>query len=385
MNGDKIVILDTTLRDGAQSPGVNFSQNEKVEIAKMLGMLQVDVIEAGFAATSEGEFKSIKAVARTIRDSTICSLSRAVERDIDLTAESIRYAESGRIHIVLSTSPIHMKYKLRMEPEQVLQQGVHAVKHARRYSDNIEFSCEDASRSDPQFLARLLEALISAGATTVSLPDTVGYAMPSEYGGLISHLMNTVSNAHKATFSAHCHNDLGLAVGNSLAAVKAGARQVECTINGVGERAGNASLEEVVMAIRTRQAYFGVDTRIVTPHLVPASMLVSRTTGFAVQPNKAIVGKNAFAHQSGIHQDGMLKNPDTYQIMDAADVGRTQTTLVLGKLSGRNGFRHRMKGLGIEFGSASELNEAFLRFQKIAEAKFPIEDSDLLSTIQRAS
>jgi 2-isopropylmalate synthase len=384
MNGDKIVVLDTTLRDGEQSPGVSFSLNEKVEIAKMLERLRVDVIEAGFAATSEGEFDSIKAVARTVKDSTICSLSRAVERDIDLTAESIRHAASGRIHIVLSTSPIHMQYKLRMEAEQVLEMGVHAVKHARRYSDNIEFSCEDASRSDPTFLARLVDALIAAGATTISLPDTVGYAMPSEYGGLISYLMNTVPNSHKATFSAHCHNDLGLAVGNSLAAIKAGARQIECTVNGIGERAGNASLEEIVMAVRTRQAYFGVDTRIATLYLVPASKMLSRITGFAVQPNKAIVGKNAFSHQSGIHQDGMLKNPGTYQIMTASDVGwgHDQTTLVLGKLSGRNGFKHRMKALGIAFGSERELNDAFLRFQKIAETKFPIEDSDLLSTIE---
>jgi 2-isopropylmalate synthase len=385
MSGDKIVVLDTTLRDGEQSPGVSFSLNEKVEIARMLEKLRVDVIEAGFAATSEGEFASITAVARAIKDCTICSLSRAVERDIDLTAESIRHAASGRIHIVLSTSPIHMKHKLCMEPDQVLEQGVRAVKYARRYSDGIEFSCEDASRSDPEFLARLVEALIAAGATTISLPDTVGYAMPTEYGGLISYLMNTVPNSDKATFSAHCHNDLGLAVGNSLAAIKAGARQVECTVNGIGERAGNASLEEIAMAIRTRQAYFGVDTRIATQYLVPASKLVSRTTGFAVQPNKAIVGKNAFTHQSGIHQDGMLKNPGTYQIMTATEVGwgQEQTTLVLGKLSGRNGFKHRMKGLGVSFDSEHELNSAFLRFKKMAEAKHSLEDSDLLSIIEK--
>jgi 2-isopropylmalate synthase len=381
MTRETITILDTTLRDGEQSPGIHLNRQDKVDIARMLEQLKVDVIEAGFAASSESDFEAIKAVAREVKDSTICSLSRAVARDIDLTAEAVRGARSGRIHIVLSTSPVHMKYKLQMQPEAVLDQGVWAVQYARRYGSDIEFSCEDASRSDFEFLARIVEAVIRAGATTVSLPDTVGFAMPPEYGNLIGRLMREVPNADKATFSAHCHDDLGLAVANSLSAVAAGARQVECTINGIGERAGNASLEEIVMAIRTRHDHLQVRTGLETRYLVPVSRLVAMRTGFEVQPNKAIVGRNAFAHESGIHQDGMLKNPLTYQIMAPEVVGGQDYQLVLGKHSGRAGFRAQMERLGVRFVSEDALGEAFRRFKKIAEQKAHLDDQDLLSTV----
>ncbi len=381
MNTDKIIIFDTTLRDGEQSPGINLDASEKVEIALMLEGLKVDVIEAGFAVSSPGEFDAIKAVARVVKDSTICSLSRAVERDIDLTAEAVSGAASSRIHIVLATSPIHMKYKLQMTPENVLEHAVRAVLHARRYSEDIEFSCEDASRSEPEFLARFVEQVIKAGATTVSLPDTVGYATPHEYGKLFTFLRNVVPNADKAVFSAHCHNDLGMAVSNSLEATRQGARQIECTINGIGERAGNASLEEIVMALHTREDFFRCQTSIETRRLTAASRLVSEITGFVVQPNKAIVGKNAFSHQSGIHQDGMLKNPLTYQIMTAAEVGADEYRLGLGKNSGRNGFRMCMRALGVEFGSDADLDLAFSRFKDIADHKASLCDEDLLATV----
>ncbi|MBB3290863.1 MULTISPECIES: 2-isopropylmalate synthase [unclassified Rhizobium] len=381
MNTEKIIIFDTTLRDGEQSPGINLDTAEKVEIALMLEGLKVDVIEAGFAVSSPGEFEAIKAVARVVKDSTICSLSRAVERDIDLTAEAVSGAASSRIHIVLATSPIHMKYKLQMTPENVLEHAVRAVVHARRYSEDIEFSCEDASRSEPEFLARFVEQVIKAGATTVSLPDTVGYSTPHEYGKLFTYLRNVVPNADQAVFSAHCHNDLGMAVSNSLEATRQGARQIECTINGIGERAGNASLEEIVMALHTRADFFRCRTSIETRRLTAASRLVSEITGFVVQPNKAIVGRNAFSHQSGIHQDGMLKNPLTYQIMTAAEVGADEYRLVLGKNSGRNGFRMYMRSLGIEFGSDADLDRAFSRFKDIADQKASLCDEDLLATV----
>lgn len=381
MTSDKVVIFDTTLRDGEQSPGINLDTAQKVEIALTLETLGVDVIEAGFAVASTGDFESIKAIARVVKDSTICSLSRAVERDIDLTAEAVKQASSSRIHIVLATSPIHMKYKLQMEPANVLEQALRAVRHARRYSDNVEFSCEDASRSEPEFLARITEGVIAAGATTVSLPDTVGYATPYEYGQMIARLRNTVPNADKAVFSAHCHDDLGMAVANSLEATRQGARQIECTINGIGERAGNASLEEIVMALRTRVDFFQVHTSIATRHLTAASRLVSEITGFVVQPNKAIVGRNAFSHESGIHQDGMLKNPLTYQIMTAAEVGADEFRLVLGKHSGRNGFRMAMRALGVEFDSDTDLNAAFSRFKNVADHKNSLAAEDLLATL----
>jgi 2-isopropylmalate synthase len=333
MAKQQLVIFDTTLRDGEQSPGASMTKEEKIRIAKMLEKLRVDVIEAGFAIASPGDFEAVKAVAEAIKDSTVCSLARAGDKDIDRAAEALKPARSARIHTFIATSPIHMEYKLRMRPEQVLECAVLAVKRARRYTDNVEFSCEDASRSEFDFLSRIIESVIDAGATTINLPDTVGYGEPGQYGALIGRVLNNVPNADKAVFSVHCHNDLGLAVANSLSAVLQGARQVECTING--------------LAVRTRHDLFPVETRIDTSHIVPTSRLVSSITGFPVQPNKAIVGANAFAHESGIHQDGVLKHRETYEIMRAEDVGWKTNKLVLGKLSGRAAFKARLEDLGI--------------------------------------
>ncbi|CBL44500.1 2-isopropylmalate synthase [gamma proteobacterium HdN1] len=374
---EKLIIFDTTLRDGEQSPGASMTQEEKLRIAKALERLRVDVIEAGFAVSSPGDFASVKAIADTIKDSTVCSLSRAVIGDIDRAAEALKNANSARIHTFIATSPIHMKHKLRMQPDQVVENAVKAIKHARNLVEDVEFSCEDAGRSELDFLCRIIEAAISAGARTINIPDTVGYAMPQQYGETIRLLRERIPNADKAIFSVHCHNDLGLAVANSLAAVVNGARQVECTINGLGERAGNASLEEIVMAVRTRADFFNVETRIYTPEIVPASRLVSSITGFPVQPNKAIVGANAFAHESGIHQDGVLKHRETYEIMRAEDVGWNTNRMVLGKLSGRSAFRSRLDELGIGIESEQELNEAFSRFKELADKKHEIFDEDL--------
>ncbi|MCH8499691.1 MAG: 2-isopropylmalate synthase [Marinobacter sp.] len=374
---DQLIIFDTTLRDGEQSPGASMTKAEKLRIAKALEKLRVDVIEAGFAIASPGDFEAVKAIAETIKDSTVCSLSRALDKDIDRAAEAIRPAARGRIHTFIATSPIHMKYKLQMEPDAVIEQAVRAVKRARNHVDDVEFSCEDAGRSELDFLCRIIEAAIDAGAATINIPDTVGYAIPEQFGETIHQLLTRIPNADKAVFSVHCHNDLGLAVANSLAAVSRGARQVECTINGLGERAGNASLEEIVMAVRTRQDLFHIDTRIDARHIVPTSKLVSTITGFPVQPNKAIVGANAFAHESGIHQDGVLKHRETYEIMRAEDVGWHTNSLVLGKLSGRNAFRTRLQELGIQFETEGELNEAFARFKTMADLKHEIFDEDL--------
>ena len=307
MAKDRLIIFDTTLRDGEQSPGASMTRDEKVRIAKMLEKMGVDVIEAGFAIASVGDFESVRAVAEAVKGSTICSLARTGAEDIDRAAEALRPAESGRIHTFIATSPIHMEYKLRMAPDNVVERAVAAVKHARNLIGDVEFSCEDASRSEYDFLCRIIEQVINAGARTINLPDTVGYGEPGEYGAMVARLMNSVPNADKAIFSVHCHNDLGLAVANSLSAVMHGARQVECTINGLGERAGNASLEELVMAVRTRADIFPVEVSVDATQIVPTSRLVSSITGFPVQPNKAIVGANAFAHESGIHQDGVLK------------------------------------------------------------------------------
>jgi 2-isopropylmalate synthase len=381
MAKQQLVIFDTTLRDGEQSPGASMTKEEKVRIAKMLEKLRVDVIEAGFAIASPGDFEAVKAVAETIRDSTVCSLARAGDKDIDRAAEALKPARSARIHTFIATSPIHMEYKLRMRPEQVLECAILAVKRARRYTDNVEFSCEDASRSEFEFLSRIIEAVIDAGATTINLPDTVGYGEPAQYGALIGRVLNNVPNADKAVFSVHCHNDLGLAVANSLSAVLQGARQVECTINGLGERAGNASLEEIVMAVRTRHDLFPVETRIDTSHIVPTSRLVSSITGFPVQPNKAIVGANAFAHESGIHQDGVLKHRETYEIMRAEDVGWKTNKLVLGKLSGRAAFKARLEDLGIAMPSQEALDQAFMRFKELADKKQEIFDEDLQALV----
>lgn len=343
MSENRVVIFDTTLRDGEQSPGASMTRDEKLRIARSLEKMRVDVIEAGFAMASPGDFESVKAIAETIRESTICSLSRALDKDIDRAAEALKPASRGRIHTFIATSPIHMKYKLQMEPEQVIEQAVHAVKRARNLVEDVEFSCEDAGRSELDFLCRIIEKAIDAGARTINIPDTVGYALPHQFGDTIRQLIERIPNSDKAIFSVHCHNDLGLAVANSLSAVVNGARQVECTINGLGERAGNASLEEIVMAIRTRGDNLRVDTAINTRQIVPASRLVSGITGFPVQPNKAIVGINAFAHEAGIHQDGVLKHRETYEIMRAEDVGWNANRMVLGKHSGRNAFKSRLQ------------------------------------------
>ena len=378
---DNLVIFDTTLRDGEQSPGASMTKDEKVRIAKALEKLRVDVIEAGFAVSSQGDFDAVQAIANTIKESRICSLSRAVKGDIEAAAQALKGAEAGRIHTFIATSPIHMKYKLQMEPGQVLDQAISAVKLARGLIDDVEFSLEDASRTEFDFMCRITEAVIAAGAQTINLPDTVGYTDPGEYGAMIERLLNTVPNADQAIFSVHCHNDLGLAVANSLAAVKAGARQVECTINGLGERAGNASLEELVMAIRTRKDIFPVQNRIDTTQIVPTSRLVSSVTGFPVQPNKAIVGANAFAHESGIHQDGILKFRETYEIMKAEDVGWSTNKLSLGKLSGRAAFASRLEELGISFDSKDDFNQAFARFKDLADKKREIFDEDLQALV----
>lgn len=384
---DNLIIFDTTLRDGEQSPGASMTQEEKLRIAKALERMRVDVIEAGFAIASPGDFESVKAIADAIKESRICSLARAVDPDIDRAGEALKNANAARIHTFIATSPIHMEHKLRMSPDQVVEQAVKAVKRARNLCDDVEFSCEDAGRSELDFLCRIIEAAIDAGASTINIPDTVGYALPQQYGETIRLLLERIPNADKAVFSVHCHNDLGLAVANSLSAVANGARQVECTINGLGERAGNASLEEVVMAVRTRSDLFDVETNINTQEIVPTSRLVSSITGFPVQPNKAIVGANAFAHESGIHQDGVIKFRETYEIMKAEDVGWNANRMVLGKLSGRNAFRARLEELGINLASEQEVNDAFRRFKDLADKKHEIFDEDiqaLVSDTQKA-
>ena len=381
MDNSKLIIFDTTLRDGEQSPGASMTRDEKVRIAKALEKMRVDIIEAGFPIASEGDFESVKAVASVIKDSTVCGLARALEKDIERAGEALKPAASSRIHTFIATSPIHMEKKLRMQPDQVLEQAVRSVKQACKFTDNVEFSPEDAGRSEIDFLCRIIEAVIDAGATTINIPDTVGYNIPHQFGKLIKDLMERVPNSDKAIFSVHCHNDLGLAVGNSLSAVLNGARQVECTINGLGERAGNASLEEVVMAVRTRQDVFSCDTRLDTTQIIPCSKLVSGITGFPVQPNKAIVGANAFAHESGIHQDGVLKHRETYEIMRAQDVGWSNNRIVLGKHSGRNAFKTRLLELNIELSTENEINEAFSRFKDLADKKHEIYDEDLQALV----
>ena len=381
MTTDKLIIFDTTLRDGEQSPGASMTKDEKIRIAKALEKLRVDVIEAGFPIASVGDFEAVRAVANLIKDSTVCGLARALDKDIDRAGEAVKGATSGRIHTFIATSPIHMEMKLHKSPEQVLEQAVKAVKRARQYTDNIEFSPEDAGRSEVDFLCRIIEAVIEAGASTINIPDTVGYTLPDRFGKLIAELRERIPNSDKAVFSVHCHNDLGLAVANSLAAVINGARQVECTINGLGERAGNAALEEVVMAVRTRHDVFSCHTDLDTTQIVNCSRLVSNITGFPVQPNKAIVGANAFAHESGIHQDGVLKHRQTYEIMKAEDVGWFANRMVLGKHSGRNAFRNRLKTLNIELESEEYLNAAFSRFKELADKKHEIYDDDLQALV----
>ncbi len=378
---EKLIIFDTTLRDGEQSPGASMNADEKVRIAKALEAMQVDVIEAGFPIASPGDFASVKAVAASIKKSRICALARALDKDIEVAGKALKPATIARIHTFIATSPIHMQKKLNMRPEQVVEQAVSAVKKARQFTDDIEFSPEDAGRSEPDFLCKIIEAAITAGATTINIPDTVGYNLPQQFGALIKSLIENIPNADKAIFSVHCHNDLGLAVANSLSAVQNGARQIECTINGLGERAGNASLEEVVMAVRTRQDLFDVDSNIDATHIMNCSRLVAGTIGFPVQPNKAIVGANAFAHESGIHQDGVLKQRETYEIMRAEDVGWSANRMVLGKHSGRNAFKSRLESLGINFDSQAALNEAFTRFKDLADKKHEIFEEDLLALV----
>jgi 2-isopropylmalate synthase len=377
MSKESLIIFDTTLRDGEQSPGASMTREEKLRIAKALEKMRVDVIEAGFPIASPGDFEAVKTIAETIQDSTVCALARALDGDIDRAGEALKPANSARIHTFIATSPIHMREKLRMSADEVLNQAVRSVLRARQFTDNVEFSPEDAGRSELDFLCRIIEAVIDVGATTINIPDTVGYNLPYQFGQLVQNLIERIPNSDKAIFSVHCHNDLGLAVGNSLAAVRRGARQVECTVNGLGERAGNASLEEVVMAVRTRQDVFSCDTGLDATQIVSCSRLVSSITGFPVQPNKAIVGANAFAHESGIHQDGVLKSRETYEIMRAQDVGWNDNQLVMGKHSGRNAFRSRLKDLGIEFDSEEALNDAFSRFKTLADKKHEFFDEDL--------
>ena len=383
---DQLIIFDTTLRDGEQSPGASMTKDEKLRIARQLERLKVDVIEAGFAASSNGDFEAVQLIAGAIRESTICSLSRANDRDISRAAEALKGAERARIHTFIATSALHMDKKLRMSAEQVLEQARLSVRFARNLCADVEFSPEDGYRSDVDFLCRVIEAAIAEGATTINVPDTVGYAVPELYGAFIKTLRERVPNSDKAVWSVHCHNDLGMAVANSLAGVKiGGARQVECTINGLGERAGNCSLEEIVMAVKTRRDYFGLDLNIDTHHILAASRMVSQTTGFVVQPNKAVVGANAFAHASGIHQDGVLKARDTYEIMRAEDVGWTANKIVLGKLSGRNAFKQRLQDLGVSLESEADINSAFARFKELADRKSDIFDEDILALVSDES
>jgi 2-isopropylmalate synthase len=384
MAKEQLIIFDTTMRDGEQSPGASMTREEKIRIGRQLERMKVDVIEAGFPAASDGDFAAVQAVARAVKESVICGLARANESDVRRCGEAVRVAAQPRVHTFIATSPIHMEKKLCMEPSQVVDQAVRAVKWAREYTDNVEFSPEDAGRSDIDFLCRILEQVIKAGATTINIPDTVGYTLPEAFGGLIRKLRERVPNSDKVVWSVHCHNDLGLAVANSLSAVLNGARQVECTINGLGERAGNAALEEIVMAVRTRHDAFPCETRIDATQIVPASRLVAGITGFPVQPNKAIVGANAFAHEAGIHQDGVLKSRDTYEIMRAQDVGWNANKLVLGKHSGRNAFRSRLGELGIVLESEEALNAAFKRFKDLADKKHEIFDEDLHALISES-
>src|SRR6056300_1898555 len=378
---NELIIFDTTLRDGEQSPGASMTQEEKLRIAKQLEKLGVNVIEAGFAAASPGDFSAINAISEIIDKSTVCSLARALESDIEKAGQAVAPAKNKRIHTFIATSPIHMVNKLRMSPDQVLKRGVEAVKWALEFTDDVEFSAEDAVRSDVNFLIEVFDAVIKAGAKTINVPDTVGYSIPKSWGNLINKLISKVPNSQSVIWSTHCHNDLGMAVANSLSAVQNGVRQVECTINGLGERAGNASLEEVVMTVKTRQDIFNLQTNINTEFIVPTSKLVSTITGYAVQPNKAIVGANAFAHESGIHQDGVLKHRETYEIMKAEDVGWGANKISLGKLSGRNAFKSRLDALGIQLDTDDLVNAAFDKFKLLADKKSEIFDEDIHALI----
>lgn len=383
MSENRIIkIFDTTLRDGEQSPGCSMNIPEKLEVAQALVELGVDIIEAGFPIASPGDFEAVKEIAQNIRGSTICGLARCNDQDIDRAWEALQYADQARIHVFLATSAIHREFKLKMDKNEIIRRAIVGVKRAKSYCADIEFSPEDAARTEVDFLCEVVTAAIDAGATTVNIPDTVGYATPAHMGNVIGMLRERVSNIDKAVISIHCHNDLGLAVANSLSAVENGAGQIECTINGIGERAGNCSLEEIVMALRTRQDYYHCDTQINTKRLVPTSRLVSTITGMHVQRNKAIVGRNAFAHEAGIHQDGMLKERTTYEIMRPEDVGLAKTDLVLGKHSGRAALADRAKALGYEL-SAEQLQTVFEQFKQLADKKKEVYDADLIALIDQ--
>ena len=377
---NRVIIFDTTLRDGEQSPGASMNLDEKLRIAELLEEMGVDVIEAGFPIASNGDFEAVNEIAKRAKNSTICGLARSAKGDIERAAEALKPAVRPRIHTFIATSPLHMKFKLQMEPDEVYQQVVDSVSYARNFTDDVDWSPEDGTRTEHDFLCRCVEAAIKAGATCINLPDTVGYAVPEEFGNLVRMLIERVPNSDKAVFSTHCHNDLGLAVANSLAGVGAGARQVECTINGLGERAGNAALEEFVMALRTRQDVMPYTTNVKTEMITKASRLVSTITGFTVQPNKAIVGANAFAHESGIHQDGMLKNASTYEIMTPESVGLSESKLVMGKLSGRAAFKEKLGELGYEMGD-NAFQDAFRRFKALADKKREIFDEDIVALV----
>ena len=377
---DRVYLFDTTLRDGEQSPGASMTLEEKLQIAELLDAMGVDVIEAGFPIASNGDFESVSEVAKLMKNAQVCGLARAGAKDIDRAADAVKHAKNPRIHTFISTSPVHMKHKLQMEPDEVMEAIAFSVSHARNHVENVEWSPEDATRTDRDFLCATVETAIKAGATTINIPDTVGYTVPQEYFEIITMLRERVPNIDKAIISTHCHNDLGLAVANSLSGVQAGARQVECTINGLGERAGNAALEEIVMALNVRNDAMPQWTNIETTSLARASKLVSSVTAFPVQYNKAIVGQNAFAHESGIHQDGMLKNNQTYEIMTPESVGISQTSLVMGKHSGRHAFREKIKALGYELGD-NQLQEAFTRFKDLADRKKHVFDDDIVALV----
>jgi len=382
-DSDRVVIFDTTMRDGEQSPGASMSLQEKLELSKILEEMRVDVIEAGFPIASNGDFEAVRQISEIVTESTVCGLARAAIADIERCAEAVKKAARGRIHTFISTSPVHMKWKLQMEPDAVLEMVTKSVTHARNLVGDVEWSAEDATRTERDFLLRCVEAAIRAGATTINLPDTVGYTYPSEYEAMFRDVIANVPGAEKVIFSTHCHNDLGLAVANSLSGVQGGARQIECAVNGIGERAGNAALEEVVMALRVRGDRLPYHTGVDPQHITRASRYVSAITGFPVQFNKAIVGKNAFAHESGIHQDGMLKNAETYEIMRPEDVGQGATNLVMGKHSGRHAFREKLKALGYELGQ-NALNEAFQRFKDLADKKKHVFDDDIVALVDDA-
>ena len=377
---NRVIIFDTTLRDGEQSPGASMNLEEKLRIAKVLDELGVDIIEAGFPIASNGDFEAVQEISKAVTAPVICGLARAHRQDIERAAEALEPAKRKRIHTFISTSPLHMKYKLQMEPDEVHQAVIDSVTCARNLCDDVEWSCEDGSRTEPDFLCRTVESAIAAGAATINIPDTVGYAIPEEFAALISMLFDRVPNIDKAVISVHCHNDLGLAVANSLAAIHAGARQVECTINGLGERAGNAALEEIVMTLRTRHDFLPYDAAIKTENITKASRLVSGITGFLVQPNKAIVGANAFAHEAGIHQHGMMKHAGTYEIMRPESIGLIKSTLVMGKHSGRHAFRAKLGELGFDVGD-NALEDAFRRFKDLADKKKEIFDEDIIALV----